>query len=174
MHFGCRSSESQGTMENPDGLSRGSVYRLHYACQQIVSCQAGCLLTLDFQFLDEADLLADQIGIIATPGKLVANGSPVALKRDLGEGYCIQVSSSPGADHLYPEDLLTRLNIIIPSAYLTSPSPRKTCYHLKIRDAGAMQQVLEFFDGEVRDKKIDPYDILGTTIEEIFLDLMRK
>ena len=118
--------------------------------------------------------MADQIGILATPGKLVANGSPVALKRDLGEGYCIQVNSSLGADRRYNEDLLTRLNVILPSAYLTSPSPRQTCYHLKTRDAGAMQQALEIFDGEVRDKNIDSYDILGTTIEEIFLDLMRK
>ena len=64
--------------------------------------------------------------------------------------------------------------MILPSAYLSSPSPRQTCYHLKTRDAGSMQQALEFFDCEVRDKKIDSYDILGTTIEEIFLDLMRK
>lgn len=64
--------------------------------------------------------------------------------------------------------------MILPSAYLTSPSPKQLCYHLKTRDAGSMQQALEFFDCEIRDKKVDSYDILGTTIEEIFLDLMRK
>jgi len=70
--------------------------------------------------------------------------------------------------------MLSRLNMILPSAYLSSLSPRQACYHLKTRDAGSMQQALELFDCEVRDKKVDSYDILGTTIEEIFLDLMRK
>ena len=43
-------------------------------------------------FLDEADLLADHIAILAAPGKLVASGSPVALKTNLGQGYNIQVT----------------------------------------------------------------------------------
>ena len=97
----------------------------------------------------------------------------VALKRDLGEGYCIQVNSPHGTDRLH-ESLLTWLNVVLPSAYLTSSSPRQTYYHLKTRDAGSMQQALEFFDHEVRDKKIDSYDVVETTIEEIFLNLLRK
>lgn len=36
-----------------------------------------------------------------------------------------------------------------------------------------MQQVLELFDTEIQRDRIKSYDILGTTIEDIFLDLMR-
>ena len=48
------------------------------------SCSRRVLTTLVIQFLDEADLLADHIAILAAPGKLIASGSPVSLKRDLG------------------------------------------------------------------------------------------
>jgi len=37
-----------------------------------------------------------------------------------------------------------------------------------------MQRILELFDAEIRNERIKSYDILGTTIEDIFLDLMRK
>ena len=46
------------------------------------------------QFLDEADLLADHIAILAAPGKVIASGTSVALKRDLGECYLIEVTFS--------------------------------------------------------------------------------
>jgi len=46
----------------------------------------------DIQFLDEADLLADHIPILAAPGEVLAEGSRVALKCDLGEGYSVQIS----------------------------------------------------------------------------------
>jgi len=97
---------------------------------------------------------------------VVANGSPVALKRDLGQGYSDRQPDTG--------DLLPRVKTIAPAAYETSTSPTQMCYHLRTRDPNAMQRVLELFDAEIRDNKIVSYSIFGTTIEEIFLDLMRK
>ena len=105
---------------------------------------------------------------------MVANGSPVALKRDLGQGYSVQVTTSPADRQPDTGDLLPRVKAIAPAAYETSTSPTQMCYHLRTRDPNAMQRVLELFDAEIRDNKIVSYSIFGTTIEEIFLDLMRK
>ncbi|CAA7266935.1 unnamed protein product [Cyclocybe aegerita] len=128
-------------------------------------------------FLDEADLLADHIAILAAPGKVVASGPPVALKRDLGEGYSIQVtfasSESPEKTEI-PHDLLEGMRTIVPKAYLTTASPTQATYHLKTRDTEIIRAVLDLLDAETSTHNIESYDILGTTIEDIFLDLMHK
>ncbi|KAJ3513241.1 hypothetical protein NLJ89_g3058 [Agrocybe chaxingu] len=130
-------------------------------------------------FLDEADLLADHIAILAAPGKVVASGPPVALKRDLGEGYSIQVTfvswgSTEKTEISAPHDLLESIRTIVPKAYLTTASPTQVTYHLKTRDTEIIRAVLDLLDAETGAYNIESYDILGTTIEDIFLDLMHK
>jgi len=133
------------------------------------------------QFLDEADLLADHIAILAAPGKVVASGSPVALKRDLGQGYSIQVSFTDpidlekmDPDQLGRPALLRSIKEIAPLTYVISSSSTQSSYHLKTRDVDTVRNVLAVLDSEVQNKTISSYDILGTTIEDIFLDLMSK
>ncbi|KAF8910204.1 hypothetical protein CPB84DRAFT_1812882 [Gymnopilus junonius] len=76
-------------------------------------------------FLDEADLLADYIAILAAPGKVVAAGPPVALKRDLGEVI-------PCKSHFpLSDELLQRIKLITPQTYISTPSPSQSSYHLK-------------------------------------------
>jgi ATP-binding cassette subfamily A (ABC1) protein 3 len=137
------------------------------------------LTTLVIQFLDEADLLADHIAILAAPGKLVASGSPVSLKRDLGEGYSVQVlfaHSDDGekATSASRDELLYKTRAILPQTEVSMSSPHQFCYHLKTRDVAVVQQVLQLLDTETGTHGIVSYDILGTTIEDIFLDLMSK
>src|SRR4030088_2098311 len=78
------------------------------------------LSTRSFQFLDEADLLADQIVILDAPGKLVAQGTPVALKRELGKGYSLQVTFDAALDaekaDLARSELLQRIRPSAPLA----------------------------------------------------------
>ena len=131
------------------------------------------------QFLDEADLLADRIAILAAPGKVLAEGSPVALKRDLGEGYSVHVSFAVSMDIDKPyisakHALLGTLRMLAPQTYLTSPSPSLGCYHLKTRGSTVIGEVLDQLEYEVACENIRSYDILGTTIEDIFLDLMAE
>jgi len=131
------------------------------------------------KFLDEADLLADYIAILAAPGKVVASGPPVVLKRDLGEGYSMQVSFGSSVIHektnaVKTTELLQNIRPIAPYAYVSTLSRHQSCFHLKMRDPNAVRQVLELLDDEMRSGHITSYDILGTTIEDIFLDLMAK
>ncbi|KAF9471023.1 P-loop containing nucleoside triphosphate hydrolase protein [Pholiota conissans] len=135
-------------------------------------------------FLDEADLLADHIAILAAPGKVVASGSPVALKSQLGEGYSVQVTFGSllvgsEAEKLFgystlSYDFLHAIRMIVPDAYATKPSPSISVYHLKTRDSHIVGQVLNLLEEAEQQGRIKSYDILGTTIEDIFLDLMEK
>ncbi|KAI0066620.1 P-loop containing nucleoside triphosphate hydrolase protein [Artomyces pyxidatus] len=127
-------------------------------------------------FLDEADLLADRIAILAAPGKLVAEGTPVALKSTLGEGYIVHVTLQPASDSGKASTsylgLLERIRTLSPSAYATSSSQTKASFHLKSRQTEIVEAVLRLLDDETASHGIVSYDIQGTSIEDIFLNLM--
>ncbi|KAF9045107.1 hypothetical protein BJ165DRAFT_1346335 [Panaeolus papilionaceus] len=130
-------------------------------------------------FLDEADLLADHIAILAAPGKVVASGSPVSLKRDLGEGYTIQVTFKTAVDEEktdpnLQDELFERIKELAPRTQVSVPSAFQLSYYLRTKDMDVIRQVLELLDAEKTTYNIVSYDILGTTIEDIFLDLMAK
>jgi hypothetical protein len=128
--------------------------------------------------LDEADLLADHIAILAAPGKLIASDAPVALKRDLGEGYSIQVTFSHGdgekVDAAAHGELLDAFRRVAPHTHTSLPTPSQIVYHLKSKDPKDVQELLELLDREGATHGVVSYDVLGTTIEDIFLDLMVK
>jgi len=116
---------------------------------------------------------------LAALGKVLASGSPVALKRDLGDGYTIQVLlASPGGyekqDSSLVQELLENIRAIAPLAFLSTPSPSQVLYHLKTRDSTAVWKVLGIIDSEVHMKSIKSYEILGTAIEDIFLQIMTE
>jgi ATP-binding cassette subfamily A (ABC1) protein 3 len=131
--------------------------------------------------LDEADLLGDHIAILAAPGKLVASGSPVALKREFGEGYSVQVifGDSKDADQLYGYSsssfqLLHAVRQIAADTYVTNPSPSISIYHLRTKDNAIVGSVLHLMEREMQKNSLKSYDILGTTIEDIFLKVMSE
>ncbi|KAI0658358.1 P-loop containing nucleoside triphosphate hydrolase protein [Cubamyces menziesii] len=129
-------------------------------------------------FLDEADLLADTIAVLAAPGKLVAHGTPVALKSSLGEGYTVNVSLRQESEH--PEkhgvghqtELLERIRTIAPLTYTTSSAPYEVSYHLKLKDAAVVQEVLSLVQDNQDAYGVSSYSVMGTSIEDIFLGLM--
>lgn len=127
--------------------------------------------------MDEADLLADTIAILASPGKLVAEGSPVSLKRDLGEGYSVQVTFTPtsGSEKDWAgsqTSLLQQIRVFALHTYVTVISPSQASYHLKSKDAMTVDKVLHLLDTAKEAFGIVSYDVLGTSIEDIFLELM--
>jgi ATP-binding cassette, subfamily A (ABC1), member 3 len=129
------------------------------------------------QFLDEADLLADNIAVLAIPGRLVAEGSPVALKRDLGSGYTLQVAYAPGStsdvDWVAPNnDLLQHIRTIAPAAIITESAPHKASFQLNSKDSATVEKILRLIDSERGKYSLVSCDVHGTSIEEIFLDLM--
>jgi ATP-binding cassette subfamily A (ABC1) protein 3 len=128
--------------------------------------------------LDEADLLADNIAVLAAPGKLIAEGSPVTLKRDLGTGYSVQVtfaSTVPSQPDTVAvaDKLLQRIRSIAPDTQL-SMSAHQTSYRLNSKDAVTVESVLRLLESDRSEFGITSCDVHGTSIEEIFLDLMNR
>jgi ABC-type multidrug transport system ATPase subunit len=125
-------------------------------------------------FLDEADLLADKIAILAAPGKLVAEGTPVALKSNLGQGYSVQVMFDcpdlPEKD--LPTETLDRIRQVCPQCSMSLSSPSQASYHLKSKDPVVVERVLQLLEKERIALHVASCDVLGTSIEDIFLDLM--
>lgn len=122
--------------------------------------------------------MADHIAILAPPGKVVASGSPVTLKRDFGQGYSVHVSITDASKAEYPsdekDDIMQAIQEIVPQAYASNISPRLVCYHLKTRDADTVTRVLELLDCVKGLGKISSYDLMGTTIEDVFLNVMNE
>ncbi|KAJ7726366.1 hypothetical protein B0H16DRAFT_1592682 [Mycena metata] len=154
-----------------DPLSRRALWRT------LISVRQERTILFTTHFLDEADLLADNIAILAAPGKLVALGSPVSLKRDLGEGYTVQVSL-PLSDAVEKTgastELLQTIRTLAPQTHMSLASPHQPLYHLKSKDTIVVDKVLQLLDGESEKYGLRSYDVLGTSIEDIFLELMRK
>ncbi|KAI0931158.1 hypothetical protein AcV5_005295 [Taiwanofungus camphoratus] len=153
-----------------DPLSRRALWRT------LTSVRHERTVVFTTHFLDEADLLADTIAILAAPGKLVAQGTPVALKSKLGQGYTVQVSfdpiRSPKKLSTGPSELLDRIRTLAPLAYVSSSAPHETSYHLKAKESNAVQAVLELVETEREAHRITSYSVLSTSIEDIFLELM--
>ena len=126
--------------------------------------------------MDEADLLADHIAVLAAPGKLVTQGSPVTLKREFGKGYNIQVTFDAQQDTekvtAPRKDLYQRLLTIAHHVKASIISPLQTLYLLNTRDTQVVADVLHFLDEEKLHYCIKSYDVLGTSMEDVFLGLM--
>ena len=156
-----------------DPLSRRALWRT------LTSVKHDRTIVFTTHFLDEADLLADHIAILAVPGKLVAEGSPVALKTNLGRGYSIQVtfdSKDLGEKDLASSSLevLDRIREFAPQCTLSRPSPIHAAYHLRSKDSAVVEKVLQLLENDAGDYRIAYVDILGTSIEDIFLNLMES
>lgn len=126
-------------------------------------------------------MLADHIAILASPGTLVADGSPVALKSTLGEGYSVEVSLNhdQGAltekvGHASSSALLERIRTVTPNAYLTSASPTLANYHLKTKESSNVERVLQLLDNERTTLGVASYNVHATSMEDIFLTLMAQ
>jgi len=109
----------------------------------------------------------------------VAQGSPVALKSSLGQGYTVEVRFHHTDDHeklaqLPPRDLLPAVRAVAPHAHVTKSSPSLASYHLMSKDTIVVENVLRIFDQHADAYCVDSYDIRGASIEDIFLDLMNR
>jgi len=117
--------------------------------------------------------------VLTAPGKLVAQDTPVALKSTLGEGYSVQVTfnSIPDPDKqldVPPPELLRSIQTFAPEADISSSSPLRVSYHLKSKESSTVENVLQLIDSQQSHFGIASYEVLGTSIEDIFLRLMAE
>ena len=111
-------------------------------------------IILTTHFLDEADLLSDQIAILSK-GQLKAQGSSVELKHRLGGGFRVRVYKSPGEDIKLPSVQALETKSLYDQTIITLPDSRRTADCVRL----------------LEDSGVRNYEISSPTIEEIFFDI---
>jgi ATP-binding cassette, subfamily A (ABC1), member 3 len=129
-----------------DPLSRRKIWDI------LLAERGSRTIILTTHFLDEADLLADQIAILSK-GTLRAQGSSVALKDRLGGGYRIHLQTGP--HQIAPDiDGVTKNMMFGQAMYAASTSSQAA--HIIRR---------------LESESLDDYQLSGPTIEDVFLQL---
>ena len=108
-------------------------------------------------FLDEADLLSDQIAILSK-GSLKANGSAVELKNRLGNGYRIHVPKGHGNPQVSIE---------------AEGASKKILYDQTIYTLQTSAEAARFLQVLVKNG-VEKYEINSPTIEEIFFNVAEE
>ena len=114
---------------------------------------------LTTQYLKEADALADQSGII-NHGRMVAEGTPEALKAEIGLPTLEVVPADP-ADRQRFLDVLTRFG---PAASTAKPNAVAVRLH---DGADALASVIRRIDSEAL--RMDTFQVHKPTLDDVFL-----
>ncbi|KAG4437747.1 hypothetical protein IFR05_006781 [Cadophora sp. M221] len=130
-----------------DPLSRRKIWDI------LLAERGARTIILTTHFLDEADLLADQIAILSK-GTLRAQGSSVELKNRLGGGYRIHLQTGPGHEMAPDIDGVQSHKTFGQTMYSAATSS----------EAAQIIRRLEL-DG------LSDYQLSGPTIEDVFLQL---
>lgn len=132
-----------------DALSRRKIWDI------LLAERGRRTIIMTTHFLDEADLLADDIAILSK-GKLRAEGSSVALKDFLGAGYRIHVLNAKNvrvAPEVHGVDLKVSSNTIV----YTAPSSNLAAEVIRALEAASL-----------------PYKINSPNIEDVFLNVAEE
>lgn len=108
-------------------------------------------------FLDEADLLSDQIAILSK-GCLKAIGSAVELKNRLGNGYRIHVPTSHGNPKIDIEDKSATKKVLYDQTIYTLPDSSEVARFLQVLEKNGVKK----------------YEVNSPTIEEIFFNVAQE
>lgn len=129
-----------------DPLSRRKIWDI------ILAARGERTIILTTHFLDEADLLADDIAILSK-GTLKCQGSAVELKSRMGGGYRVHIPSrdAPELDGIPTKRLYDQ-----------------TVYN--VPDSGAAGRVVDLLESQ----GVEEYHVSGPTIEDVFLKVAEE
>lgn len=113
-------------------------------------------ILLTTHFLDEADILSDQI-VVLSKGTLRASGSSVELKNDLGAGYRVIVPKDSGVTDL-PDVQGVQKHVAFDVITYVSPSSALAAEVIRTLEANGIRG----------------YRFSGPTIEDVFLHLAEE
>jgi len=130
-----------------DPLSRRKIWDI------LLAERGARTIILTTHFLDEADLLSDQIAILSK-GTLRAQGSSVELKDKLGGGYRIHLQTGPGHEKAPSLDGVPTHATFGQTIYSASTSTQAA-------------QIIRILESE----GLSEYQLSGPTIEDVFLQL---
>ncbi|QRV72980.1 ABC transporter [Ceratobasidium sp. AG-Ba] len=152
-----------------DPISRRAIWRA------LVSARIRRTIIYTTHFLDEADLLADQVFIMTAPGHIVARGSPVLLKTGHSQGYVITCafdnSTQQSLDARRHHPVLTAIRRIAPAAVMLNTQDDDGI-SLRTHNPRVVSQVLRLLERDRRKLGLRSFDIRATTLGDVFIKLM--
>ncbi|KAG9082945.1 hypothetical protein FS749_006448, partial [Ceratobasidium sp. UAMH 11750] len=152
-----------------DPISRRAIWRA------LVSARTRRTIIYTTHFLDEADLLADQVFIMTAPGHIVARGSPVILKTGHSQGYVVTCtfdnSTQQSLDARRHPQVLTAIRRFAPAAVMLNAQDDDEI-SLRTHDPRIVSQVLRLLEKDKRRLGLRSFDIRATTLSDVFIKLM--
>ncbi|KAH7560273.1 nod factor export ATP-binding protein I [Bipolaris maydis] len=127
-----------------DPLSRRKIWEI------LLAERGDRTFLLTTHFLDEADVLADYVAILSR-GVLKTKGTSVQLKHEVGAGYHVT----------YPKSAPVKP----PVDAVKKPSPSEGMVQYQFADALPATRFVDI----LRDHGVKNYDIVGPTLEDVFL-----
>ncbi len=123
-----------------------------------LASEEGVTVFLTTQYLEEADVLADRVGIIDR-GKIVAEGSPAELKAQIGRESVEAVPADPGQ--------LERLQGVL-ARFGEPAAAAQSAVAVQLKDgAGELPEVVRALDGE--GLKVADLRLHSPTLDDVFL-----
>jgi ABC-2 type transport system ATP-binding protein len=123
-----------------------------------LAADRGVTVFLTTQYLEEADVLADRVGII-DHGRIVAEGTPEALKAEIGRPSVEMVPADP-ADLPRAQQVLARFGESV------TTSPKSAAARLSGGDA-QLAEVVRALDSE--DIHVEHLQLHAPTLDDVFL-----
>jgi ATP-binding cassette subfamily A (ABC1) protein 3 len=127
-----------------DPLSRRKIWEI------LLAERGDRTFLLTTHFLDEADVLADYVAILSR-GVLKTMGTSVQLKHEVGAGYHVT----------YPKDA----SVKPPMDAVKKPAPSEGMVQYQFTNALPATKFIDI----LRDHGVKNYDIVGPTLEDVFL-----
>jgi ABC-2 type transport system ATP-binding protein len=120
----------------------------------------GTTVFLTTQYLEEADQLADRVGIISS-GRLVAEGTPAALKAEVGRPH-LEIGLADGGDPTEAHDVLVRFGEVRP--------PEKGCDLSVSLERGAEEIAPVIRALDEAGFKVASMELKQPTLDDVFLE----
>lgn len=144
--------------EPTTGLDPSSRFQLWQEVSRLRT--EGTTVFLTTQYLEEADQLADRVGIIAD-GKIVAEGTPAALKRESGASH-LEINLAEGCDPASAHSALASIG-----------EPEKTAEQRDVRvrltneDAGVADAVRLLDDAGIQ---VEEIELVRPSLDDVFME----
>ena len=121
-------------------------------------------ILLTTHFMEEADILGDRI-VIMSHGKAKCNGSPLFLKRLLGDGYTLSMIKGPNCD-------VSNVSKLVKGAIegvAFKVTKNELIFNLPISEAVNFPQLLDKLDNKLHELDVANIGIKVATMEDVFL-----
>lgn len=133
----------------------------------------GRIIILTTHYMEEADILADRIAIMAQ-GKLYCSGSPLFLKRRFGVGYNLSIVKSieggKQPDFSRIQNLVMRH---LPESKVFNTASAEILFEIPLESTHKFKNFFEELDETKEKLAIEAYGISVTTLEEVFIRVSR-